>query len=1424
MAPLAELFGESPGIVAVREQVGRLLQRQAGGARRLPPILVLGETGTGKGLLAGAIHRAGPRAAGPFVDLNCAAIPETLLEAELFGFERGAFTDARHAKAGLFQAAHRGTLFLDEVGLLPEGLQAKLLKVLEEQTVRRLGSTRSEAVDVWLVAATSEDLEAAVRARRFRQDLYHRLAVVTLRLPPLRERDEDILRLAEHFLRRACEDYGLPPKTLTGEARATLRRYPWPGNVRELGNVMERVALLAEGTAVTPGILGLRPPGALVAIGPGAAEERRAAKETDTEAERDRLLTALRAVKWNISQAAAQLGVPRNTLRYRMEKHGLSPGSPAPRGPRVGAQAAPAEAPELMPAPASAPAESPAPSGVRWEPRRVTFLRARLVSSGGEPRSSELSRAIEVMVDKVGSFGGVVDELSPTGLIAAFGLEPVEDALEHAAFAALAILKIASRAREENATRPAVTLALHTELTRVGRHREGVSVDGDAKRPAWAVLEVLAGQAETGTVVVSPQTAALLARRFELAPMDARTGSTAGAHLLVAARDFEHGLTSFVGREAELGLLSERFQQARAGHGQLVSIVGEPGIGKSRLLREFRRRVREGATWVEGHALSVGRTIPFHPLIDLVRRAFGIDEADPPALIVEKIERAVLQLGEDLRPTLPFVRHLLSIDPGDAGVLQLDPKLRRAEIFDAMRRLFVRSAERRPIVVVWEDIHWADRATEEFIAALADSLAAHRSLMIVTHRPGYEASLGDRAFHTRLTLAALSAADSATMARGLLSADELPEALRALLVRRTEGNPFFVEEVLRSLQETEALRREGSGLIVVRDLEALVVPATIQDVIRARTQRLGDASRQVLEVASVIGREFGRRLVDRVVESAEGSERPLRELTAAELVQEKSPFPELTYAFTHALTHEVVYGSLDPARRADLHRRVGLAIEALYADRLPGREEVLAHHFSKAGEWPKALAYLARAGAKAARAFAVREARTLYDQALEVTRHPGGLADPGAVSEIHEARAGLYFVVSEFDRSRAEAERVMSLARQVGDRAREAKALAAIGWAAMWARDLDGAVAHARDAIKVAGPGGGETVARAQFTIGFVRAVSGGLDEARGAIDQALVTSLSSREWTARSLSLSVAGLLKSWEGEYDAASRLQAEGLILAREHHLLIPLLFNFFLHGMTLTGKGDYEAALALFREGLTFAEKVGDEAIHHRLLNCLGWLHAELGDLEGAIDLNRQSAEVGRRRNDPGTFPNAEVNLGEVYLAKGDLTEAKDHLEIAYRYWDNPRTSQWMRWRYSMRLFASLGELWLARGDPARATEFADRCLELATRTNSRKNLAKGWRLRGQIALARRQLDDAETAFRQSLAIAEAIENPRQLWVTRAALGELHMARQRQDLAGEAYRAARDVLDRVKGGLRDPGLRASLEHAPAVRRVYELAGPA
>src|SRR5438093_11953716 len=320
---LTDWIGKSPATAAVRAKLGQLLGAHREARRRLPLVLFHGETGTGKGLLARLIHREGPRREGPSVDVNCAAIPETLLEAELFGFERGAFTDARHAKPGLLQTANRGTIFLDEVGLLSEGLQAKLLKVLEERTVRRLGSTRDDPIDVWILTATNEDLKSAIQGRRFREDLYHRLAVLTLSLPPLRERGEDVLVLAEHYLGLTCADYGVSAKTLSADAQAALRAYGWPGNVRELANLMERVALLSSDPVVTAETLGLT--AVTPAKAPTTAAPSGGSASSLDDAVRDRVIDVLDQTRWNIPRTADRHGISINPLRTHLEKSSIQP-------------------------------------------------------------------------------------------------------------------------------------------------------------------------------------------------------------------------------------------------------------------------------------------------------------------------------------------------------------------------------------------------------------------------------------------------------------------------------------------------------------------------------------------------------------------------------------------------------------------------------------------------------------------------------------------------------------------------------------------------------------------------------------------------------------------------------------------------------------------------------------------------------------------------------------------------------------------------------------------------------------------------------------------------------------------------------------------------------------------------------------------
>ncbi|HEY7681255.1 MAG TPA: sigma-54 dependent transcriptional regulator [Gemmatimonadales bacterium] len=332
--PFADVVGESRSMRAVLEQA-----RQIAALEDTPPVLITGETGTGKGLVARTIHSSSPRAAKPFIDVNCTALPGTLMEAELFGYERGAFTDAKESKLGLFEAAEGGFLFLDEIGDVELPLQGKLLKAIEERVVRRVGGVRDRKIDVRILAATNRDLEREAERDRFRKDLYFRLAVLLLRLPPLRERGDDVLLLADHFLRRLAAKYGKDVRRINDDARQLLRAYPWPGNVRELSHVIERAVLWSRGVELTPEHLSLTrpveppisPPGESMAVAeptgefPVAQHQGLPPQGMSLEQwERSLLEQALRENAGNQTRAAQRLGISRDTLRYRLKKYGIT--------------------------------------------------------------------------------------------------------------------------------------------------------------------------------------------------------------------------------------------------------------------------------------------------------------------------------------------------------------------------------------------------------------------------------------------------------------------------------------------------------------------------------------------------------------------------------------------------------------------------------------------------------------------------------------------------------------------------------------------------------------------------------------------------------------------------------------------------------------------------------------------------------------------------------------------------------------------------------------------------------------------------------------------------------------------------------------------------------------------------------------------
>ncbi len=982
-------------------------------------------------------------------------------------------------------------------------------------------------------------------------------------------------------------------------------------------------------------------------------------------------------------------------------------------------------------------------SALEGERKQVTVLFADMKGSlellaDRDPEDARqlLDGVVALMMEAVHRYEGTVNHVLGDGIMALFGAPLAhEDHAVRACYAAMAMQASVRRHSEEARRRYGVEVLIRVGLNSGEVVVRAISNDLHMDYSAIGQTTHLAARMEQlappGSVRVTAETLRLVEGFVQVTPLGPvpvkgltepievfeLVGATAVRRRLQATA--ARGLTRFVGRQTELDILHQALDRAGAGQGHVVAIVGEPGVGKSRLVYEFLHSSHtRGWRVLESASVSYGKATPYFPVIDLLKRYFRIEDDDDPRAIRAKVTGHVLTLDEALQATIPAVLALLEALPAESPFLTLDPPQRRQRTLEALKRVLLRESQMQPLVLVFEDLHWIDSETQALLDSLVESLPTTRLLLLVNYRHEYQHGWGSKTYYTQLRLDPLPAASAAELLQALVGEGVGLQPLKQLLIARTEGNPFFLEESVQTLLETEALMGERGALRLTKSIRSLQVPPTVQAVLAARIDRLPPEEKQLLQTAAVIGTEVPFALLETIAEATEETlHLGLMHLQGAEFLYETRLFPDLEYTFKHALTHKVAYGSLLQERRRALHGRIVEALEALAGDRVAEQVERLAHHALRGEVWGKALAYCRQAGEKALARSAYREAVGYFEQALSTLPH------------LPETRGTREQAIDlRFDLRKA----LLPLGdhERISDCLREAETLA---------QALDD-----------------------RQRLGQVSVYMSEYLRLMGARDQAVE---SGHRALALATALGDAGLrvmANFYVGTayYDLGDYHQAVDLLGWNAVSLVGDLIQERF--GMTglpsVLSRAYLSWALAelgAFAEGVTRGEegvRIAETAKHPFSLiwACagLGRLYLRKGDFHRGIPVLERGLDLCQVWDIPTLFPTVALTLGEAYALSGRVTEGLPLLEQG--------ASQGRRGGQAVR-FVCLSEAYLQADRMEDALERARRALDFSREFNQRGYQAYALRLLGEILTHRdsAEAEPAEKYYQQALALADEL---------------------------------------------------------------------
>jgi len=885
------------------------------------------------------------------------------------------------------------------------------------------------------------------------------------------------------------------------------------------------------------------------------------------------------------------------------------------------------------------------------------------------------------------------------------------------------------------------------------------------------------------------------------------------------------GLSRCVGREKSIASLTEAYEKTLSGPGQIVGIVGEAGVGKSRLLLEFKKRLADdNFTYLEGRCLQYGGSMIYLPVLDILRSYFEIKEGDQELLIKKKMEEKILRFDEKLKSVLPAFHELLSLKVEDQSYPKLQPIKKREKTFEAIRDLLVRESQNRPIILVIEDLHWIDKTSEEFLSYLIEWLANTRFLLVLLYRPEYTHTWGSKSYYTKIGLTQLSSQSSAELIRAILYDCEIESELETLILNRSAGTPLFIEELTHNFLENGTIQREQNQCFLTVEPNDIQIPDTIQGIIAARMDRLEDNIKRTMQVASVIGRDFAFRILQTITGMREELKSYLLNLQGLEFIYEKSLFPELEYIFKHALTQEVAYNSLLNKRKKVIHGKIGKAIEQLYAERLEEFYEILAYHFVQAEGWEKAFFYLSRSGDKARQTFANHEAIEFYRKATEVSGRISPALEEEKLLPVYEGRGLVWMLLTKYDEAIEDFQMMRQMARASGNQRKEGESLGQLALAhlhKMSEKHIPFVEEYAQEAMQLAQQTGDQNIlAKSLSCLAMVHGARGNLIEADKNLEASLQISRREGFKESSSLSLALLGIQAYWQGHFQQAVQICQEGLVVSREIHDGYNELFTQGNLGLAYWGVGNYAEAFRVLHDGMRKAKERDSKFAIGRLTNALGWLHSEFGDVVSAVEYDQDSKEVGRMYSVSNVEISALINLGLDYFLLGQYERALSYLEPTL---DRVQREAFgaHRWRWTIRLLIGLAEVHHAEGAYEQALRYVEDGLKEAQATSSQKYVAKGWALRGKILA---QLGDRETAgaeLQRAYTLAEEL-GCSALWYPIAFdLGRWHETAGQEQEAATLYGTAKAAIEGMATAIEDEDLRAIFRKSAPVQAIYDCA---